>query len=155
MSTLTPFGPQLVGETEKTLNALLRKALHGTGLTESQWVTLRVAALTGAGSADTAGLATVVADRAHFVDAAELVSQLTERGLIVDGRVTAAGRELLESVLARSAALTGPIWEDFADDDLEATTRVLNELLGRARAVLAGATPAISNGMTTGQLAGE
>ena len=154
MSTLTPFGPQLVGETEKTLNALLRKALHGTGLTESQWVTLRVAALTG-GSADAAGLATVVADRAHFADAAELVSQLTERGLIVDGRVTADGRELLESVLARSAALTGPIWEDFADDDLEATTRVLNELLGRARAVLGGATPAIANGMTTGQLAGD
>ena len=139
MSTLTPFGPQLVGETEKTLNALLRTALHGTGLTESQWVTLRVAALTGGGP-DAAGLATVVADRAHFTDAAELVGQLTERGLIVDGRVTAAGSELLESVLARSAALTGPIWEDFAADDLDATTRVLNELLGRARAVLDGQT---------------
>ena len=56
MSTLTPFGPQLVGETEKTLSALLRKSLHGTGLTESQWVTLRVADLTG-GSADAAGVA--------------------------------------------------------------------------------------------------
>jgi hypothetical protein len=46
MSTHTPFGPQLLGETEKTLNALLRKSLRGTGLTEPQWVTLRVAALT-------------------------------------------------------------------------------------------------------------
>jgi hypothetical protein len=29
----TPFGPQLIGETEKTLNALLRRFLEGTGLT--------------------------------------------------------------------------------------------------------------------------
>jgi hypothetical protein len=36
-----PFGPQLIGETEKTLDALLRQFLEGTGLTESQWVTLR------------------------------------------------------------------------------------------------------------------
>jgi hypothetical protein len=40
----TTFGPQLIGETEKTLNALLRLFLEGTGLTESQWVTLRLAA---------------------------------------------------------------------------------------------------------------
>ena len=134
MSTPIPFGPQLLGETEKTLGALLRGVLHGTGLTEPQWVTLRVAALTG-GSADAAGLVTVVADRAHFVNAAELVGQLTERGLIEAGHVTAAGSDMLETVLARSAAVTGPIWEDFAAADLEATTRVLNELLGRARDV--------------------
>ena len=41
----TPFGPQLIGETEKTLNALLRRLLQGTGLTEPQWVTLRLANL--------------------------------------------------------------------------------------------------------------
>ena len=29
-----PFSPQLIGETEKTLNALLRRFLEGTGLTE-------------------------------------------------------------------------------------------------------------------------
>ena len=39
----TPFGPQLIGETEKTLNALLLRHLDGTGLTEPQWVTLRLA----------------------------------------------------------------------------------------------------------------
>jgi len=39
----TPFGPQLIGETEKTLGALLRRFLEGTGLSEPQWVTLRLA----------------------------------------------------------------------------------------------------------------
>jgi hypothetical protein len=141
MSTLTPFGPQLLGETEKTLNALLRRSLHGTGLTEPQWVTLRVAALTEA-SADIDGLARVVADRAHFVDAAQLVRELTERGLLEDGRLTTAGRELIESVLAKSAAETGPIWDDFTAGDLAVTTRVLNELLTRARAVLGRDTAA-------------
>ncbi|MCU1486616.1 MAG: MarR family transcriptional regulator [Actinomycetia bacterium] len=138
MTTTIPFGPQLVGETEKTLNALLRVALQGTGLTEAQWVALRVAALTG-GSTSAEELALVVGDRAHFADAAELVRALDERGLIADGHVTAAGHETLESVLARSAALTGPIWEGFAPADLEAATLVLNELRTRARAVLGSA----------------
>ena len=70
-----------------------------------------------------------------------LVGQLTDRGLLDDGRVTAAGRELLTSVLAKSAAETGPIWTEFAADDIAATTRVLNELLTRARAVHARSVP--------------
>ena len=37
------FGPQLIGQTEKTLQALLRRALAGTGLDERQWVALRLA----------------------------------------------------------------------------------------------------------------
>jgi hypothetical protein len=43
----TPFGPQLIGETEKTLNAILRRLLQGTGLSEPQWVTLRLAGQLG------------------------------------------------------------------------------------------------------------
>ena len=41
----TPFGPQLIGETEKTLNALRNRHLDGTGLAEPQWVTLRLSHL--------------------------------------------------------------------------------------------------------------
>ena len=89
----TPFGPQLIGETEKTLNALLRRFLEGTGLTEPQWVTLRLADLLD-GSVGADGLAAAVADRAHFADAADLVGELTDRGLLDDGRLTSAGREL-------------------------------------------------------------
>ncbi len=59
---LTPFGPQLIGETEKTLNALLRRFLEEPGLTEPQWVTLRLAGLLDR-SVDADGLVAAVADR--------------------------------------------------------------------------------------------
>ena len=41
------FGPELVGQTEKTLSALLLRSLEGTDLTEPQWVTLRLAEIGG------------------------------------------------------------------------------------------------------------
>lgn len=131
----TPFGPQLVGETEKTLNALLRRTLDGTGLTEPMWVVLRLADLLD-GSVDADGLAAAVADRAHYPDAVELVDELTTGGLLDQGRLTADARQRTGAVQARIATTTASIWEDLPADDVAATTRVLNELLGRARAVL-------------------
>ena len=131
----TPFGPQLIGETEKTVNALLRRFLEGTGLTEPQWVTLRLADLLD-GRVGAGDLAAAVADRAHFADAADLVSGLTDRGLLDDGRLTPAGRELTAGVQATIATETAAIWEDLPPDDVAATTRVLNEVVTRARAVL-------------------
>jgi hypothetical protein len=131
----TPFGPQLIGETEKTVNALLRRFLEGTGLTEPQWVTLRLADMLD-GSVGADDLAAAVADRAHFPDAADLVSELTNRGLLDHGRLTSAGRELTAAVQATIAAETAAIWGDLPADDVEAATRVLNEVLARARVVL-------------------
>jgi len=131
----TPFGPQLIGETEKTLNALLRRFLEDTDLTEPQWVTLRVAGLLD-GSVRKDGLVAEVADRAHFPDAAHLVGELTDRGLLDDGRLTPAGRELTAAVQARITAETGPIWNNLPAPDVAAATRVLNEVLTRARVVL-------------------
>jgi hypothetical protein len=131
----TPFGPQLIGETEKTLRALLSGVLDGTGLTEPQWVTLRLAEQLD-GQVDADGLAGAVTDRAHFRDSDELVRVLTSRGLLDEGRLTSAGRELVATLLAESAARTGPIWDGLPIDDVEATARVLNEILARARAIL-------------------
>src|SRR5215471_9428174 len=93
----TAFGPQLIGETEKTLNALLRRFLEGTGLSESQWVTLRLADRLD-GSVDANGLAATVADRAHLGNSAELVSELASRGLLENGRPTSAARELTSAI---------------------------------------------------------
>jgi hypothetical protein len=131
----TPFGPQLIGETEKTLNALLRRFLDGSGLTEPQWVTLRLAErLDGSAGAD--GLTAAVADRAHFSDAADLTGELTGRGLLEGGRLTPAGRELITAIGAAISTETAAIWEDLPADDVAAATRVLNEIVARARRVL-------------------
>jgi hypothetical protein len=131
-----PFGPQLIGETEKTLVAILRRSLEGTGLTEPQWVTLRVAGLLDGRVEDGAALTAAVAERAHFPDAAELVAGLTARGLIEQGRLTDAGREVVARVSAISEAATAHLWEELPADDVAAATRVLNTLLSSARAVL-------------------
>ena len=135
-----PFGPVLLGQTEKTLQALLRRALAGTGLTEPQWVTLRLANMLD-GQADHAGLIAVVADRAKFTDAADIVDGLVERGLVADGQPTDAGRNLVADVLAASERANGSLWRELPADDVEAATRVLNEVLRRARTLAARPTP--------------
>jgi hypothetical protein len=128
----TPFGPRLIGETEKTLNALLRRFLAGTGLTEPEWVTLRLADLLDGG----ADLGAAVADRAQLPEAADLVSELTRRGLLDDGRLTSAGRELTTKIQETIANETASIWENLPADDVAAATRVLNEVVTRARVAL-------------------
>lgn len=133
---LTPFGPRLIGETEKTLNALLGRALAGR-LTERQWVTLRLAQLLQAEVEGGEDLAARLADRAHFEDASVLVGEVTAAGLIVEGRPTATGHRLVAELQARIAAETAPIWQDLDEDDVAASTRVLNEVVARARALLA------------------
>jgi crotonobetainyl-CoA:carnitine CoA-transferase CaiB-like acyl-CoA transferase len=126
---MTTFGPQLIGETEKTLQALLRRALGGTGLDERQWVALRLAA-----QPDVTALRDRVSDRAHFDDAEDLVASLEQRNLVADDVPTADGRAMLERVLTRSAALSGPIWDDVEDAD--AAARALTRVLARARLAL-------------------
>jgi hypothetical protein len=123
------FGPQLIGETEKTLQALLRQALTGTGLDERLWVALRLS-----DQADRTPLRERVADRAHFEDADQLVLALEQLHLVANDEPTTEGRTMLRNVLAKSAALSGPIWEDIADAD--AAARALTEVLARARTAL-------------------
>jgi hypothetical protein len=131
----TPFGPQLIGETEKTLHALLDRFLQGTELTESQWVTLRLAGMLD-GSVDADGLATAVADRAHLSDAVDLVGELTDRGLLADGRLTSTGRELTSAIQTTITTDTAAIWDKLPSDDVAAATRVLNEVITQARVLL-------------------
>jgi len=123
------FGPQLVGQTEKTLQALLRRALADTGLSERQWVALRLA-----DQPDGVALRHRVADQAKFDDADQLVTALEQRGLVANDAPTADGHAMLEKVLAKSAALSGPIWDDI--DGAGAAGHALTVVLTRARAAL-------------------
>ena len=98
-------------------------------------MTLRLAGVLD-GSVDIDGLATAVADRAHFSDAVDLVGELTDRGLLADGRLTSAGRELATATQTTIITDTAPIFEGLPGDDVAATTRVLNAVITRARVML-------------------
>lgn len=130
-----PFGPQLIGQTEKALNAILRRVLHGTGLDEPRWVTLRLAGALD-DTVDAAGLAAAVAERAHLLDAPALVEDLTRRGLLAHGQLTPDGLDLTSTVQAAIATVTAPIWADLPADDVAAASRVLDQVSARAQAIL-------------------
>lgn len=132
----TPFGPQLIGQTEKTLNALLDRALADTGLTEPLWVSLRLTQQLG-DTVGPSGLAPAIGDRARYDDAEALVADLRDRGLVEGSRLTSAGLRLVGRVQERTAALTATLWSDLPEADLEAAARVLSTVLERARALVA------------------
>jgi hypothetical protein len=128
------FGPQLIGEAEKTLDAVLLSELVGTGLDQREWVTLRLAAQRD--GLDDAGLASAVRERAHFHDATVLVGRLRDQGLVRDGALTTLGHSRLAEIQASITRRTAPIWEGLPADDVAAAARVLDEVISRARAVL-------------------
>lgn len=126
------FGPQMIGATEKVLNALLRHVLTDSGLTEPQWVTLRLAIQNDRA----ASLAVVVRDRAHFGEAAEIVAALRDRGLLEGDALTPQGRALVVELQSRIASLTGPVWAELAPADVAATERVLTAVMSRIGHIL-------------------
>jgi hypothetical protein len=135
-----PFGPALIGQAEKTLNALLLRFLDGHGITEPHWATLRLAE-TLDGTVDIDGSAVAVADRARYSDATEIVAELADRGLLDEGQLTPIARQLTSAVQTRIAIEAGPIFDGHAPDDVAATTRVLNAVIERARVALGSSPP--------------
>ncbi|HTW14119.1 MAG TPA: hypothetical protein VMF51_03260 [Nocardioides sp.] len=129
---MTSFGPQLIGETEKALNALLRLLLNDAELTEPEWVTLRLAGQAPPGVA----LAEHVRGRAHFPDARALVDELEGRGLVSEDRLSPAGGALVAEVQRRIAAVTAPIWRSLDPSDVVVTERVLRTVAASAREVV-------------------
>jgi hypothetical protein len=147
MSTNPTFNAQLIGQTEKTLNAILDRLLAGTGLTEPQWVTLTLA-LTGDGTADLTAFVRRVADGLKISDteakaridelaAAQLLAVPDIAGSPV--RVTGAGSQLHGRIRSAVVVITDRMWGDLPAGDLAAAGRVLTTVLQRANAELARA----------------
>jgi DNA-binding MarR family transcriptional regulator len=145
MSTNPPFGTQLIGQTEKALNAILDRELTGTGLTEPQWVTLTIAVMSG-GSVDSAVFVSRIAGALKLRDAQaqSRIDELAAAGLLDANprrpvSVTEAGSELHGRIRATVAEITQRLWGDLPADDLLAAGRVLATVLERANAELARA----------------
>lgn len=143
MSATPAFSARLIGETEKTLNAILDRHLAGSGLTEQHWITLTLAIVSG-GSIDRDELVRHVVSGAKFSeqDVRARVSELVGRQLLDDSTspevtVTDVGTQLHAQIRAANAELTERLWGDLPADELATTGRVLGIVLERANAELA------------------
>jgi hypothetical protein len=142
MSASPTFTPRLLGETEKTLNAILDRHLRGAGLTEQHWITLTLAVASG-GSIDRGALVKEVSEGAKFSEdeVQARVSELIATGLLEDSgppqvSVTEAGRELHAGIRGANATLTERLWGDLPAEELATAARVLATVLERANGEL-------------------
>ena len=140
-TTHQPLNPQVIGQAESALGALLGPILTEVGCTFEQWVVLAVTAA-GDTPVDRAQLVARVVGARKFaaadVDAA--IAELTADGVLTgeSGTVglTAAGQDLHRRVRARINEVTSGLF-DFPADDLATAGRVLAIITDRANAFLA------------------
>ncbi|MCO8269391.1 hypothetical protein M1L60_02165 [Actinoplanes sp. TRM 88003] len=132
--TPIPFGAQLIGRTEKALNALLERALAGTGLTEPQWVALTLT-VTAEGADPTPRIAHSL--RIGEPAAGRRLTELADLGLVRAAEPTAHGRAVWQAVRTQTGRATDELWGDLPEADRLTAARVLNTVLARADAVLA------------------
>ena len=144
MTNPSAFGTQILGQTEKALNAILAQRLAGTGLNEARWVTLNVT-LAGGAALDRDELVGRVVDvlKVSEAQAQTLISELIGAQLLQDEdaqvSLTGAGRELYGAIRADVAQITERMWGDLPAEELEVAGRVLGTILARANAELAAA----------------
>jgi DNA-binding MarR family transcriptional regulator len=147
MSTTPTFGTQVIGQTEKALNAFLGRQLAGTGLSEPQWVTLTVTVASD-GTVDRDQLISRMAGflKVSEAEAQTRIAELAAVQLLVlpddkgsPVRVTDAGKELHARIRTAATEITQRLWGDLPAEDLAVAGRVLSTILERANAELAGA----------------
>jgi hypothetical protein len=148
MSTTTPaFGAQILGQTEKALNAILDRQLAGTGLTEPDWITLTLTAASGGTlgrdqlESRVAGALKVSPAMARARIAGLAAGQLLETGGGDEPQVTLtdAGRRLHGQIRGAVTEITERMWGDLPAGDLVTAGRVLSVVLARANAELGAA----------------
>jgi hypothetical protein len=148
MSTTTPaFGAQILGQTEKALNAILDRQLAGTGLTEPDWITLTLTAASGGTlgrdqlESRVAGALKVSPAMAQARIAGLADAQLLQTGGGDEPQVTLtdAGQRLHGQIRGAVTEITERMWGDLPAGDLVTAGRVLSVVLARANAELGAA----------------
>jgi len=144
VSTYPSLSTRVIGQTEKTLNAILDRELAGTGLTESQWVMLTLAVTSG-GTVERDQFTRQVAGALKISEAEaqaridEMVAaqqlQPSSEGSAVT--VTDAARQLHGRIRTVVTEITGRLWGDLSAEDLATAGRVLSIITERASAELA------------------
>jgi DNA-binding MarR family transcriptional regulator len=139
MTQVIPFGARLIGQTEKTLNAILEQLLAGSGVSEPQWVALATIRHTPAPSTRLVAqtLTTTPSDAADRV-----VAPLTRAGLVSQGAdaflsLTTEGRDFVDGIQRRVAEITERLWGDIPQADLDTAASVLSLVRERANDELA------------------
>jgi hypothetical protein len=139
----TPFTAQLIGQTEKTLNAILDQQLAGR-ISEPEWVTMVLIARSG-DQASTAEVTSRITQTQHVgaQTAAAYLGQLGAKGLVEETSaaepavaLTATGHQLLAAIRTRTGEVTERLWGDLPATDLDVAGRVLGTVLQRAEAEL-------------------
>src|SRR5215813_7629607 len=144
MSTDPTLSPRVIGQAEKTMNAILDRQLTGTGLTEPQWVILTLA-VTGGGTTEPDKFTRMVADALKISETeaqARVGDMVTAQQLQITGEppavtATGAARQLHNRISAANAQIVQRLWGDLPAGDLAAAGRVLAIITERANAELA------------------
>lgn len=144
MPAYPTFSTRVIGQAEKTLNAILGRELAGTGLTEPQWVILTLA-VTGGGAADRDRFTSMVAGALKISEAeaeARVADMVTAQQLTITGQgsavtVTGTAQQLHSRIRAAIAEITQQLWGDLPAEDLATAGRVLAIITERANTELA------------------
>jgi hypothetical protein len=144
MATETTFTPQVLGETEKALKAILYRQLEVVGLSEHDWITLQLTIAAGGEVAREQLIARLTgALKVSATDAEARVEGLAAAGLLRssdDGRigVTEAGAHVHARIRGEVGEITRRLWGDLPAQDLSITGRTLATILERANAHYGG-----------------
>ncbi|MDG4824315.1 hypothetical protein O7635_20890 [Asanoa sp. WMMD1127] len=136
---MTEFTAQLLGRTEKALNAILERELAGIGIDEPQWVALTLTVTGGPAAPDAAARRVAEALKVPVAEGRRRLDELVAAGLVrLDETVAATDEGVARWHRVRAAI--GPIqqrlWGDLPAADLDAAGRVLDTVLGRANTLL-------------------
>jgi DNA-binding MarR family transcriptional regulator len=134
--------PQLIGQTERALGALMRPVLDRLGATFHQWVALAVTTTNG-GTIDRGDLTAYITDALQIDDATvdAAIAELAAAGVLETSTesvvaLNEAGRKRYDELRTAVGANTVPLFADIPDADLATARRVLTTVAERAAAQL-------------------